>query len=121
MLGSSPRAMSGSSGVLRTGRRRTTAIAVAALIASALGFAAPASAAVQVGLEVVEADHRAPLLGKKIGLVVTPGSVTADGRHSIDVLRKAGVDVVRLFAHERALRTRTAVWDRVAQNLDGTP
>jgi uncharacterized protein YbbC (DUF1343 family) len=102
-----------------------TATAVAALIASSLGLAvvapAPASAAVQVGLEVVEADHGAPLSGKKVGLVVTPGSVTADGRHSIDVLRKAGVNVVRLFAHERAIRTRTAVWDRVAQNLDGTP
>ena len=99
--------------------------AVAGLMAGALLPApvssAPASAAVQVGLEVVEADRGAPLQGKRVGLVVTPGSVTADGRHSIDVLRKAGVNVVRLFAHERALRTRTAVWDRVAQNLDGTP
>jgi len=115
--------MSGHIGVRRMGRRRMGATAVAALIASSLApvVAAPASPPVLVGLEVVEADRGAPLQGKKVGLVVTPGSVTADGRHSIDVLRKAGVNVIRLFAHERALRTRTAVWDRVAQNLDGTP
>jgi len=97
------------------------AVAIVIALLPRLISAAPGSAAVQVGLEVVEADHGAPLQGKRVGLVVTPGSVTADGRHSIEVLRKAGVDVVRLFAHERALRTRTAVWDRVAQNLDGTP
>jgi uncharacterized protein YbbC (DUF1343 family) len=117
--------MSGHIGVRRIGRRRMVVTAVAGFIACASLPApvssAPAPTPVQVGLEVVEADHGAPLQGKKVGLVVTPGSVTADGRHSIDVLRKAGVDVVRLFAHERALRTRTAVWDRVAQNLDGTP
>ena len=115
--------MRGQGGGTWTGRYR----AVAAVIALLVAFlpqpipAATGAAAVQVGLEVVEADLGAPLQGKKVGLVVTPGSVTADGRHSIDVLRKAGVNVVRLFAHERALRTRTAVWDRVAQNLDGTP
>jgi uncharacterized protein YbbC (DUF1343 family) len=81
---------------------------------------AASSAAVQVGLEVLETEQAAALQGKRVGLVVTPGSVTADGRHSIDVLRKAGVNVVRLLAHERALRTRSAVWDKVAQNLDGT-
>jgi uncharacterized protein YbbC (DUF1343 family) len=116
--------MSGHIGVRRFGRRRMMATTVAFLAVAALPAplsSAPASPPVQVGLEVVEADRGAPLQGKKVGLVVTPGSVTADGRHSIDVLRKAGVNVVRLFAHERALRTRTAVWDRVAQNLDGTP
>jgi uncharacterized protein YbbC (DUF1343 family) len=115
--------MNGPGGVTRNGRSRVAATAVVSLIAlsAAPVSAAPGSAPVQVGLEVVESDHGAPLQGKKVGLVVTPGSVTVDGRHSIDVLRKAGVDVVRVFAHERALRTRTAMWDRVAQNLDGTP
>jgi hypothetical protein len=30
------------------------------------------------------------------------------------------VNVVRLLAHERARRTRSAVWDKVSPNLDGT-
>ncbi len=110
-------------GVRRIRRRRLVVTAAAVLMSCASSSprasAAPGSPPVQVGLEVLEADPAA-LQGKKVGLVVTPGSVTADGRHSIDVLRKAGVNVVRLLAHERALRTRSAVWDKVSQNLDGT-
>jgi uncharacterized protein YbbC (DUF1343 family) len=116
--------MSQESDVRANPRRGLAATAAAALISSlgfaAASFAAPATPAVQVGLEVLEADQAAVLQGKKVGLIVTPGSVTADGRHSIDVLRKAGVNVVRLLAHERALRTRSAVWDKVSQNRDGS-
>jgi uncharacterized protein YbbC (DUF1343 family) len=106
-------------------RRRQILAALTAVFSWGAASPAPIAGAavplVQVGLEVLEADGAALLRGKKVGLVVTPGSVTADGRHSIDVLRKGGVNVVRLLAHERALRTRSAMWDKVPQNLDGTP
>jgi uncharacterized protein YbbC (DUF1343 family) len=115
--------MSGSLRRRRTSRCRIAAVATVALsLAATAGQAAGSPAArVRVGLEVLEDDPAVVLQNKRIGLVVTPASVTADGRHSIDVLRKAGANVVRLLAHERALRTRTAVWDKVPQNLDGTP
>jgi uncharacterized protein YbbC (DUF1343 family) len=87
----------------------------------ARAHAAPQDPAVKVGLEVLEAEKAASLKGRKVGLVAHPASVTASGRHALDVLRNAGVDVVRILAPERALRTRGAAWDKVSHNLDGTP
>ena len=60
--------------------------------------------AVQVGLERVEADKGGALRGKRIGLVAHAASVTADGRHAIEVLRSSGVDVRRVFGPEHGLR-----------------
>jgi uncharacterized protein YbbC (DUF1343 family) len=77
--------------------------------------------AVRVGLEVLESEGGGFLRGRKVGLIVHSSSTTSDGRHAIDVLRKAGVDVVRIFAPERAVRLRGAAWDKVPHNLDGTP
>lgn len=79
-----------------------------------------AGAAVQVGLERVEADGGAPLRGKRVGLVVHAASVTADGRHAIDVLRGQGIDVRRLFSPEHGLRSRAAAGERVASGVDAT-
>ena len=42
--------------------------------------------------------------GKRMGLVAHPASITADGRHAVDVLREHGLDLVRLFAPEHGLR-----------------
>jgi uncharacterized protein YbbC (DUF1343 family) len=74
--------------------------------------------AVQVGLERVEAAGGRPLLGKRVGLVAHAASVTADGRHAIDVLRKSGVDVRRLFGPEHGLRGTAAAGERVESGKD---
>jgi uncharacterized protein YbbC (DUF1343 family) len=44
--------------------------------------------------------------------------VTADGRHAIDVLRGAGVEVVRLFGPEHGLRGLAAAGEEVAGGTD---
>jgi uncharacterized protein YbbC (DUF1343 family) len=73
---------------------------------------------VQVGLERVEADGGRPLVGKRVGLVAHAASVTADGRHAIDVLRTLGVDVRRLFGPEHGLRGTAAAGANVESGKD---
>lgn len=78
-------------------------------------------AVVKVGLEVLETEKGGLLKGRRVGVIVHAASLTSDGRHAIDVLRGVGVDVVRVFSPERAVRKRGAAWDKVPHNLDGTP
>lgn len=73
---------------------------------------------VRVGLEQVEAQGGAPLKGKRIGLLAHAASVTADGRHAVDVLRGLGVDVRRLFAPEHGPRGRLAAGAPVEGGVD---
>jgi uncharacterized protein YbbC (DUF1343 family) len=73
---------------------------------------------VEVGLERVEADGGAPLRGRRVGLLGHAVSVTADGRHAIDVLRGAGVEVVRLFGPEHGLRGLAAAGEEIAGGTD---
>jgi uncharacterized protein YbbC (DUF1343 family) len=101
---------------------RARVVAAVVLAVSSAGAAeAQKAPAVKVGLDVVAADAGGLLKGRKVGLVAHAASVAADGRHSIDVLRGAGVVVTRIFAAERAVRVRGAAWDKVPHNLDGTP
>lgn len=86
--------------------------------ASAPAAARPPRPKVQVGLEVLEDDPGKPLRGKRVGLVVHAASVTADGRHAIDVLRAAGITIVRLFTPEHGLRSRAAAGETVASGFD---
>ena len=73
---------------------------------------------VAVGLEQVETQHGGPLRGKKLGVVVHRASVTADGRHAVDVLRGAGLDVVRLFSPEHGLRGEAGAGVKVTSGVD---
>jgi uncharacterized protein YbbC (DUF1343 family) len=73
---------------------------------------------VRVGLEQVEAQGGAPVRGKRIGLLAHAASLTADGRHAVDVLRGLGAEVVRLFAPEHGLRGRLAAGAPVAGGVD---
>ena len=57
-----------------------------------------------VGLERLDSTDAERLRGKRLGLVVHAASVTADGRHAIDVLDDQGLDVVVLFTPEHGLR-----------------
>jgi len=92
--------------------RRLTPVLLALLVVGAK------PALVEVGLERVEAEGGRPLRGRKVGLVAHAASVTADGRHAIDVLRAQGVEVVRLFTPEHGLRSRAAAGERVASGQD---
>jgi uncharacterized protein YbbC (DUF1343 family) len=74
--------------------------------------------AVTIGLERVAVDHGGPLRGRKVGFVGHAASVDASGRHAIDVLRSAGVEVVRLFGPEHGLRGRAAAGEEVAGGVD---
>jgi uncharacterized protein YbbC (DUF1343 family) len=80
--------------------------------------AARVGAAVSVGLEQVEAERGGALRGKRLGLVVHGASVTADGRHAVDVLRGVGLDVVRLFSPEHGLRGRAGAGVKVVDGRD---
>src|SRR5262245_51431842 len=77
-----------------------------------------AAASVQVGLERVGDLRSQPLRGKRVGLVVHGASVTADGRHAIDVLRGSGIDVVRLFAAEHGIRGSAAAGAKIESGTD---
>ena len=78
---------------------------------------------VLVGLEVLARELGSgsagrDLDGKRIGLVVHAASVTADGRHAIDVLREGGLELVRLFSPEHGLRGRAAAGEAVPGGED---
>jgi uncharacterized protein YbbC (DUF1343 family) len=73
---------------------------------------------VEVGLERIEAENGGPLRGRKVGLVVHAASVTADGRHAVDVLRARGVSVVRLFGPEHGVRGEAAAGEKLAGGTD---
>jgi uncharacterized protein YbbC (DUF1343 family) len=70
------------------------------------------------GLDVVAREGAGVLKGKRVGLLAHAASRTADGRESVDVLRAAGVDVVRLFAPEHGLSGRHAAGERFAGGVD---
>jgi uncharacterized protein YbbC (DUF1343 family) len=89
--------------------------ATAALVARRVRAAATP---VAVGLERLETDEGRLLKGKKVGLLAPAASVTLDGRHALDVLRGAGVRVVRLFAPEHGLGGQAAAGEKVAGGRD---
>lgn len=78
----------------------------------------PSQTVVRVGLQRVGEGAVSVLAGKRVGLIVHAASVTAEGRHAIDVLRDAGVEVVRLFAPEHGLRSRAAAGEQIADDRD---
>jgi uncharacterized protein YbbC (DUF1343 family)/CubicO group peptidase (beta-lactamase class C family) len=73
---------------------------------------------VRVGLERVAAGETQALAGKRLGLIVHAASVTADGRHAVEVLRERGLNVVRLLSPEHGLRGQAAAGEGVAEDRD---
>ncbi len=77
-------------------------------------------AVVEVGLDRLGSGEEYGLDGKRLGLIVHAASVTSDGRHAIDVLRDARLDVVRLLTPEHGLRSRAAAGEHVDGGVDPT-
>jgi uncharacterized protein YbbC (DUF1343 family)/CubicO group peptidase (beta-lactamase class C family) len=58
----------------------------------------------QTGIDVLEAQHFVPLLGKRVGLVTNQTGIDSQGRRTVDVLAKAkGVKLVALFSPEHGI------------------
>ena len=73
---------------------------------------------VRVGLEVLDAEKGAALKGKKVGLIAHAASVTSEGHHAVDVLKRHGVEVVRIFSPEHGLQGRAAAGQKVESGKD---
>lgn len=59
---------------------------------------------VETGIDVLEAEHYAPLKGLRVGLLTNQTGIDSHGRRSIDLLRAApGVKLVALFSPEHGL------------------
>src|SRR6185436_17890544 len=73
---------------------------------------------VRVGLERIAAGETEAMEGKRLGLIVHGASVTAEGRHAVEVLRERGLNVVRLFSPEHGLRGQAAAGESVESDRD---
>lgn len=82
--------------------------AVADAVVRALGV--PSARPVRVGLERIETEA---FRGKRLGLIVHAASVTAEGRHAIDVFRDRGLTVTRLFSPEHGLYGQASAGEKV--------
>jgi len=61
---------------------------------------------VLTGLDVLEAEKFAPLLGKRVGLITNHTGLTRSGKRNVDAMREAGVNVAALFSPEHGLTGR---------------
>jgi len=59
--------------------------------------------AVLTGLDVLAAEHFAPLLGKRIGLITNQTGLSRDGKRNVDLMLAAGVKIAALFSPEHGL------------------
>jgi len=71
---------------------------------SSASTALPENVHTQTGIDVLEAQHFAPLQGKRVGLITNQTGVDSQGRRTIDILAKAeGVKLVALFSPEHGI------------------
>ena len=74
---------------------------------------------VQTGIDVLQAEHFAPLAGKRVGLITNATGRARDGQRSIDVLAHApGVKLTAIFGPEHGFNTAAADGAKVASSLD---
>ncbi len=99
-------------------RKVRPAVADAVVNALADGHRQLPRAMIGVGLDRVAAGEDHGLGDKRLGLIVHAASVASDGRHAIDVLRDAKLDVVRLLTPEHGLRSRAAAGEHLASGRD---
>lgn len=55
------------------------------------------------GIDVLESEHFAPLVGKQVGLITNQTGLDAHGRSTADILARApGVKLIALFSRNTA-------------------
>ena len=69
--------------------------AVATIAAASVGYSNTLT-----GLDVLVADNFSELRGKKVGLITNQTGVNREGKRNVDLMVKAGVNVVALFSPE---------------------
>lgn len=74
---------------------------------------------VMLGIDVLESQKFAAIVGKKIGLLTHPAGVNRRGESTIDVIRRApNVKLVALFAPEHGLWGTDKAGDNFADTID---
>ena len=74
--------------------------------------------AVRPGLEVLLTDSAHLVRGRRVGFVANQGSIDARGRHGVDRLRDAGVELRALFSPEHGFRGAAAPGEAIAHATD---
>jgi uncharacterized protein YbbC (DUF1343 family) len=95
-------------------------VAGASCAGAGTGAGIPASTpvAVRPGLEVLLADSAHLVRGRRVGFVANQGSIDAQGRHGVDRLRAAGVELGALFSPEHGFRGAAAPGEAIAHATD---
>ena len=76
---------------------------------------------VKTGIDVLEAEHFAPLAGKRVGLITNASGRSSDGQRTIDLLAHApGVKLVALFSPEHGLEGAAADGAKVDSSHDAS-
>jgi len=89
------------------------------LILLALPARVRADASVQLGIDVVAADHFALFQGKRIGLVTNQTGVDGSGERTRELLRQApGVHLVKLFSPEHGIDGKILAGEYVRSQHD---
>ncbi|HVU16750.1 MAG TPA: DUF1343 domain-containing protein [Candidatus Didemnitutus sp.] len=74
---------------------------------------------VMLGIDVLEAEHFAPIAGKRIGLLTHPAGVNRRGESTIEILRRAPhVKLVALFGPEHGIYGDIKAGDNIADSVD---
>ena len=64
---------------------------------------------VQTGLDVLVSQKFAPLQGKRVGLITNHTGFDRDGNRNIDLMKKAGVNLVSIFSPEHGIQGKLDV------------
>jgi len=58
---------------------------------------------VMTGLDMLAADHFAPLQGKRVGLITNQTGISRDGKRNVDLMLASGVKIAALFSPEHGI------------------
>ncbi len=81
-------------------------------------MAAKKAGKVRSGLDVMRAQKFRALKGKRVGLLVHAASVDRTLAHTLDLMRDAGVNLVRLFGPEHGIHATAQDMDHVRGSVD---
>ncbi len=72
--------------------------AVATIVAASVGYSST-----MTGLDVLVADKFSELRGKRVGLITNQTGIDRQGKRNVDLMVKAGINVVALFSPEHGI------------------